>query len=520
MGNVRRSTTMKKRVSKWLFTAGCLCILICIFIAVGLYNRFLRTKEHSAANPYNVLLISVDTLRADSLNCYGFKKYITSPNIDALAKDGILFENCITVSPWTTPSHMSMLTSMYPSTHGITLSFMELWRNLYAKGPTFVKLPENRITLAEVLKANRFKTAAFTGGGTLEPVIGFGQGFELYDTSMFKLDKRNMGTMCNWIKKNSNRQFFLFWHHFEVHAPYLHADFLSDILPGKTSEILRKKHEELAASLYRNVWPKTSAYLLQTHQKMLESYSALNPEVCKTLYWGCVLSADRWLGQLLQLLREEGLYDRTLIIFTSDHGEEFTDHFHENFYDAHGRTLYEEMIRVPLIIKLPYQQNAGTRVPQVSQTIDFMPTILDVLSITPYKNEMQGLSLTPFWKKNASAPAQIAYTEALASQDEMKGLRTDRYKFIISIDSYTVSRFGRKYIPEKTPYCEMYDLRDDPEEKKNLLMLPQSKEIAKKADAFERNIRKHISEQTGEVEAVELDQETIEKLKSLGYIGN
>ncbi|MHC4395933.1 MAG: sulfatase [Planctomycetota bacterium] len=510
---------MKKRVSRWLFTAGCLCILICIFIAVG-HNRFLRTKAHSVTNAYNVLLISVDTLRADSLNCYGFKKYITSPNIDALAKDGILFENCITASPWTTPSHMSMLTSMYPSTHGITISFMELWMNLYAKGPTFAKLPEFRTTLAEVLKANGFKTAAFTGGGTLEPVIGFDQGFELYDTSMYKLDKRNMGGMYNWIKENSNRNFFLFWHHFEVHAPYLHADFLSDILPGKTSKILRKEHEKLAANLFRNVWPNTSAYLLQTQMKMLETYSALNPVVCKTLYLGGVLSADRWLGQLLQLLKDEDLYDRTLIIFTSDHGEEFADHFQENFYDNHGQTLYEEMIRVPLIIKLPYQQNAGTRVPQVSQTIDFMPTILDFLSITPAKDEMQGISLRPFWKKNASAPAQIAYTEALASNDEKKGLRTDRYKFIVSIDPYTVSQFGRKYIPKKPFYRELYDLREDPEEKKNLLMFPQSKEIAKKAAAFERNIRKHISEQTGEIETVELDQITIQKLKSLGYIDN
>ena len=261
--------------------------------------------------------------------------------------------------------------------------------------------------------------------------------------------------------------------------------------------------------------------MIELNDKFVEAahgnYQPTNKEIeiMKTLYKEDIREMDNELAALHRELKPDDL-----LVTTADHGEEFADHFQENYYDDHGRTLYEEMIRVPLIIKLPYQQNAGTRVPQVSQTIDFMPTILDVLSITPSKDEMQGLSLTPFWKKNASAPPQIAYTEALASQDEMNGLRTDRYNFIISIDPYTVSRFGRKYIPEKPPYSELYDLRDDPEEKKNLLMLPQSKEIAKKADEFERNIRKHISEQTGEVETIELDQKTIEKLKSLGYIGN
>ena len=228
---------MNKRKPKWLVAFGC-AVLLC-FVLVSSYCKLFLTSKNCS-----VLLISVDTLRADRLNCYGFKRHITSPNIDSLARDGILFENCITASPWTIPAHMSMLTSLHPSTHGMTIPFHELFKDLYHISYDLSKLPESRTTLAEVLKTNGFTTAAFTGGGTLEPVIGFGQGFDLYDTSMVKLGDHNMSAMYDWIKQNWNRQFFLFWHHFEVHAPYLHGDFLSGVLPKESADQVRDIHAE------------------------------------------------------------------------------------------------------------------------------------------------------------------------------------------------------------------------------------------------------------------------------------
>jgi len=501
----KQSTKTKKKFSKRFFAAVCLLILLLIFIAAGVY------KYIATAKPYNVLLISFDALRADSLNCYGFKKYVTSSNIDALANDGVLFENCIVASPWTTPSHMSMLTSLEPSTHGITSSFEELFKGLVGKGYDLLKLPQSRITLAEALKADGFATAAFTGGGTVEPIIGFGQGFELYDTSMYKLGPYNMNVMFDWIKQNSNRQFFLFWHNFEVHAPYLRGDFLSDVLPRETVELLLKEHAKLPGIIGH-------LNLLKAQKKLLIRHNCFNKEVCETMYRGGVRFADQWLGRLMQLLRDEGLYDSTMIIFTSDHGEEFADRIQEDFYDKHGRTLYEEMVRVPLIIKLPYQQYAGTRVFQVSRIIDIMPTILNYLAIRPDKNEMQGISLMPFWRKDAFVPAQTAYTESLSVDYENKSIRTDRYKFIILIDANSVSQFGRQHIPKNPSSRELYDLYQDPKEKKNLLALPHSEEIAKQAEALEQKLRRHTSEQTSDIETGQLDTEMIKKLKSLGYV--
>ena len=182
-----------------------------------------------APEDLNVVLVSIDTLRADRLNAYGYDARRTSPNLDALAREGILFENFITAAPWTTPAHLSLITSLHPSTHGVIEPFDEMSRKLFGGG-AFLSLAGRRVTLAEVLQAEGFRTAAFTAGGPLDPKLGFGQGFEEYATSMYKLDEENVGEMLAWVERHRESRFFLFWHHFEVHAPYLQADFVDDVL--------------------------------------------------------------------------------------------------------------------------------------------------------------------------------------------------------------------------------------------------------------------------------------------------
>ena len=182
--------------------------------------------------PPNLILISIDTLRADRLNAYGYDLRTVSPHIDALAADGILFENAITTSPWTTPAHVSLLTSLQPTSHGVVTPFAELREGLKGGG-RFIRLPDSRTTLAEVLRESGFATAAFTGGVTLDPRIGFDQGFERYDTSMKKLGPASVGTLLEWIEGHGSQPFFLFWHTFEVHAPYLDTTFLGDVLPPR-----------------------------------------------------------------------------------------------------------------------------------------------------------------------------------------------------------------------------------------------------------------------------------------------
>ncbi|MBW2278429.1 MAG: sulfatase-like hydrolase/transferase, partial [Deltaproteobacteria bacterium] len=245
----------------------------------------------------SVILISIDTLRADKLGCYGYRERETSPSIDALAADGVLFENFITSSPWTTPAHLSMLTALYPTTHGLTASFKEVKRDIQRKGKHhFFKLPESRVTLAEALKESGFATAAFTGGVTMAPMLGFDQGFDRYDSSMFKLDERNVGRMLDWIRGQRGRKFFLFWHTFEVHAPYLDTRFLRDVVHGRQG---RKLAFQLLAATGK---PRGGLDRLgkransQRHRQMevLKESGRFYPKVCEALYTGGIRSMDTW----------------------------------------------------------------------------------------------------------------------------------------------------------------------------------------------------------------------------------
>jgi arylsulfatase A-like enzyme len=456
-----------------------------------------------------VVLISIDTLRADRLNAYGFSARTVSPNIDGLARDGILFENHIAAAPWTTPSHLSLLTSLYPSAHGVTGSFRDESKEL-AEGGNFEKLSESTVTLAEALSARGFATGAFTGGVTLDPKIGFAQGFSLYDTSMYKLSNENMGAMSAWVRGRGPGRFFLFWHNFEVHAPYLETHFLPEVLPPAK---VRKVREALSPLEERVLKGRAIG---KGTADALEQLGVLTQPVCEALYVGGIRSVDRWVGRLLDLLRERGLYERALIVLTSDHGEEIGERGPDRVYDQHGHTLYEELLRVPLIVKLPGQERAGTRVSEVTRAVDVMPTILDLLGYAGDVPAMQGTSLRPAWE--GSDTVRIAYAESLGIPAEAKALRTDRYKYVVSISAADVAQHGRQYVPPEPAARELFDLREDPGERQNLLASPRAGQLAVLAEMLDERLRRHVASQHGQAEKVQLDQETVDKLKALGYV--
>ena len=441
-----------------------------------------------------------------------------SPHIDALARDGILFENHISSSPWTTPAHMSLMTSLHPSAHGVTQSFVSLSANL-VKGRPFNKLSESQVTLAEVLQRERFATAAFTGGVTLDPRIGFGQGFARYDASMLKLSDRNVNAMFEWIERHGSGRFFLFWHTFEVHTPFLEADFLAEVLPSEKVRAISEGLRHIKKRLSRVEGPFSIDYPIGVWEmaNVLKRNGAFRRDVSEALYCGGVRSADRWIGRLVQELRRHGLYERTLIVLTSDHGEELGDRSPQRFFHAHGDSLFEEMIRVPLIIKLPGQLHAGSRVRSVARMVDIMPTILDVVETRTLPSGMQGASLRPLWESSAATPERIAYAEALVGDREMKGIRTDRYKLVLTMDPETVREHGRRHIPEKPARRALYDLRQDPGERADLLR-GKGGDRSALAGGLERALRRHVSEQQGETEEILLDEDTARGLEALGYL--
>lgn len=466
-------------------------------------------RPSAEAPPGAVVLISIDTLRADRLNAYGYRARTLSPHIDALARDGILFENHVAAAPWTTPSHLSLLTSLYPSAHGVTGSFRDEATEL-AQGRDFEKLPESTVTLAEALAARGFATGAFTGGVTMDPKIGFGQGFSVYDTSMYKLSGENMEAMADWVRTQGQRRFFLFWHNFEVHAPYLETHFLPEVLPPAKV----RKVRELLGPLEERVLKGRA--IGKGAADDLAALGVLTEPVCEALYVGGIRSVDRWLGRFVDLLREQGIYDRALIVLTSDHGEEMAERGPDRVYDQHGHTLYEELVHVPLIVKLPGQRHAGARVSEVTRAVDVMPTILDLLGYAGDVPAMQGTSLRPAWEGSDSV--RIAYAESLGIPAEAKALRTDRYKYIVSIAAADVAEHGRRYIPPAPAAVELYDLKEDPGERMNLLASPRAGQLAALSDMLDERLRRHVASQRGQAEKVQLDQETVDKLRALGYV--
>jgi len=470
----------------------------------------------------DVILISVDTLRADRLNSYGYRDRVVSPHLDALARDGLLFEKHISASPWTTPSHMSLLTSLRPSAHGVTSSFGTLTQRLEG-GAEYDRLGEEHQTLAEALRHSGRTTAAFTGGLTLDPRIGFGRGFESYDVSFFKMTEPRLQALESWTRSRREVPFFLFWHTFEAHAPYLDPTFLTQVLPtekaARVARSLADLRDRIEAGGSPQVWkggPKA--------QRRLESEGAFNREVCSALYDGGVRSADAWIGRFLETLKREHLYDRTLIVVTSDHGEQLGeepgdeggDKRDGRFFNAHGHTLYEEMLRIPLIIKLPDQRRAGTRVRQLSRAIDVMPTILDVLGVAVDARKLQGDSLRTLWEGSDGSERE-ALSESLSTEQESKSLYSGRYKYILTVDADTVAERGRSFIPDRPASAELYDLATDAGEKLNLLTDPSADRL-RQARLLEARLRRRVDERRGRAERTQLTSETLEGLKALGYV--
>jgi arylsulfatase A-like enzyme/Flp pilus assembly protein TadD len=330
------------------------------------------------ASRLNILLVTFDTTRADHIRCYGYKD-IKTPNIDRLAKEGCLFEKAFTPVPITFPAHASMLTGLYPPTHGI--------RN----NATYA-LSESVITLPELLKERGYKTAAFISAYVLDRRFGLDQGFDIYDDDLetgvepkLSQKERRAETVTKaaikWLERVGDESFFLWVHYFDPH----------------------------------DAWSPPPPYS--------EEY-ANNP------YDGEIAYADHWLGKLLDKLHKQKLTKNTLIVLAGDHGEGLGDH-HEK---THGIFIYDATIWVPLIFSCPRILPKSRRISSLVRLVDITPTILEIIA---YKipEHMQGVSLSPWMLKKAKNPELALYCETFYPKSThnwspLKGLRTKTWKYI------------------------------------------------------------------------------------------
>ena len=389
-----------------------------------------------------VILISVDTLRADHLSCYQANRKPT-PHIDSLAKNGTLFSQASTPFPLTLPAHVALFTSTYASANGVD--------------DNGIPLQPGVATLATVLKNAGYRTAAFVGSFILDRRFGLNRGFDVYDGPLdlhnkittSPVERKRPGNQVaeaatQWLEHNSDKPFFLFLHLYDLHLPY--------DLPQDQSQ----RHGETG-------------------------YSA---ELTYT---------DRVLGDFLAFLERRGILQKSLIVFTSDHGEGLGDHGES----THGYFIYQSTLHVPLIMHWPsgFKRFSHDRVDEPASLIDVAPTILDAIGHA-HPAGMRGRSLI------AAGEARAVYSESVYARNHfgcaaLRSLRAGRYKYI------------------EAPKPELYDLASDPKELKNLYEQQRSKATAmgEQMAAIRRN---SAPIRTGNASSPKPD--VIAKLRSLGYL--
>ena len=418
---------------------------ICTLAVASLVSCKSTPKQNAgdtALKPINVVLITLDTVRADHLHCYGNEK-IKTPNIDALAARGVLFEKAVAQTPLTQPSHASMFTGENPNVHNV-------------RDTGGFALQPSSVTMATILQRHGWDTAGFISASVLTKLFGFNQGFATYDD---QLDHRNSRDPVStraadvtadhairWLQQQSGKPFFLWVHFYDAHFPY-----------DPPAE-------------FRKLYPQ-------------DPYDAE------------IAFEDQQLGRVLDAVKQKSPAQKTLIVLLSDHGEGLGDH---GEYD-HGVFLYDSTVRIAWIMAGPGVP-AGVHLQQQAREIDLLPTVLDLMG-GHASAAVQGTSLVPaFFGK--TVPSNYSYEETLYPKinmgwSELRGIHTAHWMYI------------------RAPRPELYNLDQDPGELNNVIDA-HPKEY-RELDAELKKASRLGDSETETVAFKQMDQQTMNQLKSLGY---
>jgi arylsulfatase A-like enzyme len=381
----------------------------------------------------NVIIIGVDTLRSDHLGCYGYARE-TSPNIDALAAQGVLCERCTSQAPWTLPSFATVFTSLYPTQHGANV--------------VGSKLRTSFKTLAEILKEHGYATGAVVNAPALKPATDADRGFDTYH--MTPLDGRiGAGTTedaLTWLDSIGDSSFFAFVHYFDPHLSYSPP-------PPYDKRFTAPYEGRIGYSFNLEGFSRVRDTMFVQMRDLTEGDWARIVD----LYDGEIAYTDSAIAALLRGLDRRNLRDNTLIVFLSDHGEEFFEH--GGF--EHGHSLYDELLHVPLFFILPERIPAGVRLSRAVRLLDVAPTILDFLAIEPPPH-FEGVSLRPVLQgqgqyketKGSILPHDAAYAEWVMHLRQKKCVVVYPWKLVHELG---------------TENQMLFNLAEDPEEMQNLV---------------------------------------------------
>jgi len=394
-----------------------------------------QAKVFSAVN---VLMIVIDTLRADHLGCYGYRR-ATSPHIDTIAASGVLCESAFSTAIPTHPAFTTMYTGQYSITHGVV-----------AHGGKR-EIPRTMPWLPEILNKNGYTTCAVDNLGDFR--LGFDRGYEFYIDPTRKrvlninADNREINARAiPWLQQHTAEKFFLLVHYWDPHTPYLPPRAYRELFYEGADPCDPNNHslDGMERHPLGKMWRETWFSQLKGH--------VTDAEYITALYDGEIRYCDEGLGQLVDTLDGLGLADDTLVIITGDHGELM--YHHGIFFDHHG--LYDGNIHVPLLFRHPSLPPA--RLPHMVAHVDIAPTVLGFCGIVPPET-MEGLDLRPL----LTGESKAALRDFVVTQEctwQMKwAIRTGTHKLICARDE---DFYG-------TPPRELYDLASDPDERHNIM---------------------------------------------------
>ena len=385
---MRRLLVMNKSRRRALFALTLLMLAAAGVAAWRLLPRAARTSSgvelgalpRGAGTPLNLVVITLDTTRADRMGAYG-NRNVETPAFDRLANEGVLFEQAVSVAPLTLPVHSSMFTGKFPPEHGVR-----------DNGGFF--LGADQLTLAEVLKARGYKTGGFVGAYVLDSKWGINQGFDTYHDKFDLSESRGMSLggiqrpanevvdqALPWLDGAKSQPFFAWLHLYDAHSPY--------------------RPPEPFAARYKG-----------------------HP------YNGEIAFTDSQVARVIAKLEQLGVYERTVVIVMGDHGESLGDHGEA----AHGFFIYNSVVNVPFVVRTPFAATRGRRVGDPVRSVDLMPTALDLLGIAPPQG-ISGVTLAPLLAGTQRELGLDAYSEALYplhhyGWSDLRALRSGRYKVI------------------------------------------------------------------------------------------
>jgi arylsulfatase A-like enzyme len=421
----------------------------------------------------NVVLIILDAARADHFGCYGYGRR-TTPEIDAIAADGVVFESAFTPAVYTLGAMSSLWTSQYPDRHHSEVSFS-------------AQLPKDRLTLAQLLTAQGIKTAGFVANAVAGPRFGFDRGFEEFHEVYRTLGSRGdvfRKALPPWLEANRGRRFFAYVHFREPHFPY-DPEPPFDTLFGPDGPIGKAARRDMP-------------FFTDINQGRRRA-SAGEIEHLVRLYDGSLAFADQEVGALRRNLEALGLWDRTVVIIAADHGEAL----HEHGWIGHNVQLFEESVRIPLVVRFPTGKGPrGVRVKGLVELLDLAPTIADVLGVLGEggsAREFQGRSLLPVL---AGAPARSAVLLRTVWDTPRYALRDESFKYFYD------TRTGEE---------RLVDLRADPQETGDV----QGREALRTA-YYRQELHHRVRRLSRPAEAAPapstMTPEQCANLKALGYL--